>query len=242
MPDAANNRVLHVQEPFLNGTKTEASVFCSNFRMNQPNDLALSVTKRDIIYLSGQNFIADTNAGVSGDLWTCIGNDTFQFSQQMLAIAGIHRTNGIETSPDGRFLYLSSAENSGGEVISNRIFRFALNEDGRLQNAVPELFFDFTGEEAAIDVDGMRTDTEGNLYVTRNGAGKVVKLSAKGELLLVIELPGNAGPSNLEFGGADGKTLFAIGRCLDDADLGCANHIELDSTGAAFANLQIPSY
>lgn len=140
--------------------------------MNQPNDLALSVTNPNTIYLSGQNFIADTNAGVSGDLWTCIGNRTFQFSPQILAIADIHRTNGIETSPDGQFLYLSSAENSGGAVISNRIFRFRLNEDGTLVNAVPQLFFDFTGEEAAIDIDGMRADTEGNLFVTRNGAGR----------------------------------------------------------------------
>ena len=206
--------------------------------MNQPNDLALSVTNPDIIYLSGQNFSADTTAGLSGDLWTCIGNRTLQFSQQILAIANIHRTNGIETSPNGQFLYLSSAENSGGAVISNRIFRFGLNEDGTLKNAVPELFFDFTGAEAAIDIDGMRTDTEGNLFVTRNGAGRVVKLSPDGQLLLNIELEGNAGPSNLEFGSFEGSTLFAIGRCLDSASIGCANSIELNSVGKAFANLQ----
>ena len=206
--------------------------------MNQPNDLALSVTNSDIIYLSGQNFVADTVAGISGDLWTCIGNRTFQFSQQILAIANIHRTNGIETSPDGQFLYLSSAENRGGEVIANRIFKFTLNEDGSIRNAVPTLFFDFIGEEAAVDIDGMRTDTEGNLYVTRNGAGKIVKLSPDGELLLVIELPGNAGPTNLEFGGIEGKMLFAVGRCEDEIGAGCANLIVLDSIGKAFANLQ----
>ena len=238
--DANNSRVLDVRGSFLNGSSSDepaVTTFCSNPDMLQPNDLALSVRNFETIYLSGQNFTANTTAGESGDLWTCIGQETIQFPPELLAEADIHRTNGIETSPDGSYLYLSSGENVDFTVVANRIFRFKLDERGRIEEELPELFFDFTGDEAAIDVDGIRTDTDGNLYVTRNGAGQVVKLSPSGELMLVIDLPGNGGPTNVELGGPDGQTLFAVGRC-SEAIAGCVNAIELDAVGKAFANLQ----
>jgi gluconolactonase len=216
--------------------------------MLQPNDLALSALHPKLIYLSGQNFSADTTAGASGDLWTCNGNGNgsssstaSRFPPSLLAAADIHRTNGIETSPDGRSLYLSSATNVGGEVVANRIYRFATDEStgALLQQPPPTAFFNFTGAEAAVDIDGMRVDVHGNLFVTRNGAGRVVKISPEGQLLQVIALPGMGGPSNLEFGGAGGTTLFAVGKCAANATVGCAASFETDeSVGKAFANLQ----
>ncbi len=46
------------------------------------------------------------------------------------------------------------------------------------------------------------------------------------------------GPSNLEFGGADGKTLFAVGRCKANATIGCAAKFEGKTVGKAFSLLQ----
>jgi len=212
--------------------------FCADPRMLQPNDLALSTMRDTLIFLSGQNFTADTTAGVSGDLWTCDGGLATQFPPSILAAAGIHRTNGIETSPDGKFLYLSSAKNVGDVVVQNVLFRFALDPNtGSLLEQAPTLFFDFTDSEAT-DIDGMRTDTDGNLFVTRNGDGKVVKLSPDGKLQLAIVLPNMGGPSNLEFGGPKGSTLFAIGKCASNATIGCAASFETDSVGKAFSTLQ----
>jgi gluconolactonase len=56
-------------------------------------------------------------------------------------------------------------------------------------------------------LDGMRCDVDGNLYITRHGAGKVMKLSPSGSVLMTLELPGSM-PSNLCFGGPDGKTVY----------------------------------
>lgn len=235
--DATNKRVL----AFTPSNK-DLNNFCADARMLQPNDLALSAMRDTLIFLSGQDFITDTIAGKSGDLWTCDGGLTIQFPPDILAAANIHRTNGIETSPDGEVLYLSSATNVGGAVVANRIFKFALNKyTGNLLLQPPTLFFDFV-DTAATDVDGMRTDVEGNLYVTRNGLGSIVKLSPEGEVLLEIELPGMGGPSNLEFGGKYGKTLVAIGKCADDATKGCAASFENDVVGKAFATLQQGQY
>jgi gluconolactonase len=207
--------------------------------MLQPNDLAVSVPRPTLIYLSGQNFSADTTAGASGDLWTCDGSTATPFPVELLAGADIHRTNGIETSPCGQFLYLSSAKNVAGAVVANRVHRFAINPDtGALDEQQPAVFFDFTGDDAAVDIDGMRTDVEGNLFVTRNGKGQVFKISPTGQLLMVINLPGMGGPSNLEFGGAEGKTLFAIGKCAANAAAGCAASFETGSVGKAFKSLQ----
>jgi gluconolactonase len=230
--DAANKRVLSVQG-------ADVSTFCTDERMLQPNDLAVSVLRPTLIYLSGQNYSADTTAGASGDLWTCDGGITTPFPAELLAGADIHRTNGIETSPCGQFLYLSSATNVAGAVVANRIIRFTINTDtGALVEEQPTVFFDFTGDGAAVDIDGMRTDVEGNLFVTRNGKGQVFEISPKGQLLMVINLPGMGGPSNLEFGGAEGKTLFAIGKCVANATAGCAVSFEAASVGKAFMSLQ----
>ncbi|ERF71483.1 hypothetical protein EPUS_00472 [Endocarpon pusillum Z07020] len=230
--DANNSRVLSVKD-------ARSSTFCTDAAMLQPNDLALSVNIPEMIYLSGQNFTETTIAGQHGALWTCAGSTAMQFPPALLAQADVHRTNGIETSPCGRHLYLSSATNVAGNVTANRIYRFNIHTPtGILISQTPSVFYEFTGADAAIDIDGMRADVRGNLYVTRNGDGKIVKLSPEGQLLMTINLPGMGGPSNLEFGGAEGKTLFAVGSCKANATIGCAAKFEGETVGKAFRLLQ----
>ena len=53
----------------------------------------------------------------------------------------------------------------------------------------------------------MRCDADGNLYVARYGKGTVVKLSPKAEILQEIDVLGKQ-PSNLCFGGPDGRTVY----------------------------------
>jgi sugar lactone lactonase YvrE len=48
---------------------------------------------------------------------------------------------------------------------------------------------------------------DGNLYVTRYGKGTVVKLSPDGKVLREIDVLGPS-PSNLCFGGPDGRTVY----------------------------------
>ena len=48
---------------------------------------------------------------------------------------------------------------------------------------------------------------DGNLYITRHGKGTVVKMAPSGELLQEINVL-RAKPSNLCFGGPDGRTVY----------------------------------
>ncbi|KKZ65235.1 hypothetical protein EMCG_08944 [[Emmonsia] crescens] len=193
-------------------------------------------------FLAGARFVKGgektTVAGEHGDLWTCDGNKATQFSPAILKKADIHRTNGIEVEPKGEFLYLSSAANVKSVVGNLKIFKFALDkETGALLEKDPVVFHDFSHEKDA-DLDGMRTDVDGNLYVSLNGAGKIAKLDPSGKLLQYITTPGVKGPSNLELGGKDGKTLFAVGRCDNkDKTPGCAASIDVDKPGRAFTSL-----
>ena len=76
--------------------------------------------------------------------------------------------------------------------------------------------------------DGHRCDVDGNLYVTRYGKGTVVKLSPKGEILREINVLGKR-PSNLCFGGPDGRTIY-----VTEVDSTRLVAFRVDRPGAAY--------
>ncbi len=159
-----------------------AHVFAKNDEMNQPNDLAIAS--------DGTLFASDPNwREGTGQLWR-IDRDgtTTRLAKDM------GTTNGIEVSPDDKTLYVNESK-------QRNIWAFDINPDKTLSNK--RLFKQFPDH----GFDGMRCDVDGNLYVTRHGKGTVVKLSPSGELLREIELQGTR-PSNICFGGTDGRTAF----------------------------------
>merc|ERR1712242_280450 len=84
------------------------------------------------------------------------------------------------------------------------------------------------------DSDGMRTDVQGNLHVTRNGGGKISVLSPTGQLLKELSLPNIAAVTNLAFGGANGTTIYAVGRCSPAGwgnGNGCIDVVSSDYSG-----------
>jgi len=187
---------------------------CSDSRMRSqgvPNDLALS--KSGLLFLSGQDW-----GSVSGALWLCRAN-----GQAVLLEGSMGRTNGIALSPDDSTLYLTEAT---GSPVSNpsdstgqRIWKYDVSVDGSISNK--QEFFNFATDmpqpEANVDADGMRTDVEGNLYVTRNGGSKVTVISPQGNRLRDIPLSRTNSPTNLAFGGAQGDSLYVVGRCAGSA-------------------------
>ena len=56
-------------------------------------------------------------------------------------------------------------------------------------------------------MDGMRCDMKGNLYITMYEKGTVIKVSSSGKILQEITLIGKT-PTNLTFGGKDGRTVY----------------------------------
>ncbi|PIA14896.1 calcium-dependent phosphotriesterase [Coemansia reversa NRRL 1564] len=230
--DAGMHQVYRLtQRQSSDGTFKKAKVFCGDKEMLQPNDIAIAPSSGRI-FLSGMNYNSDTQIG-DGDLWTC------DKKGKATKLGQFYRTNGIEISPDEKTLYLSEAQNSGGTVIGNRILAFDLDaSSGAVTNKRTFVNFGDLDDSAAIDIDGMRTDTDGNLYVTRNGLGKVAIFSSTGELTAYISLPSIVAVTSLEFGGSSGSDLYMVGKCKEDENKGCVDVYSSTAKGRAYNNLQ----
>ena len=150
--------------------------------MNQPNDLAIGAN--DILYASDPNWGAST-----GQIWRVDTDGTVTLLE-----ADMGTTNGIEVSPDEKVLYVN-------ESAQRNVWAYDLSPEGGVSNK--RLLIQFPD----FNMDGMRCDIEGNLYITRHGKGTVAKLSPAGEVLLEVELTGKL-CSNIAFGGPDGRTCY----------------------------------
>ncbi len=164
-------------------TKTrKVSVFANEATMNQPNDLAIAP--------DGTLYASDPNWGKStGQIWRV------STKGKITKVASdMGTTNGVEVSPDGKHLYVN-------ESVQRNVWAFDIGKDGslskkRLLKQFPDHGF-----------DGMRCDVKGNLYITRYGKGTVVVMTPEAEILKEVSVLG-ARPSNLCFGGPDGRTVY----------------------------------
>tara|TARA_Y100001954_G_C15730735_1_gene563154 strand:- start:288 stop:1187 length:900 start_codon:yes stop_codon:yes gene_type:complete len=163
------------------GTRA-VEVLAHESKMNQPNDLAIAPNGR--LYASDPNWGAKT-----GQLWRIDPDGT---TTRLATDMGT--TNGVEVSPDGKRLYVN-------ESVQRNVWVFDIQPDGGVANK--RLLQQFPDH----GFDGMRCDADGNLYITRYGKGTVAVLSPEGELLREINVLG-ARPSNLCFGGPDGRTVY----------------------------------
>ncbi|MBL8213144.1 MAG: SMP-30/gluconolactonase/LRE family protein [Bryobacterales bacterium] len=162
-------------------------VFAHEPTMNQPNDLAMA--PNGMLYASDPNWKEST-----GQLWRI---DTKGRIKKIAADMGT--TNGIEVSPDGSKLYVN-------ESVQRNVWVFDILPNGDITNKRKLADFPDFG------FDGMRCDVKGNLYITRHGKGTVVVLSPEGKVLREIDVLGKM-PTNLTFGGPDGRTVY-----VTDAD------------------------
>lgn len=106
--------------------------------------------------------------------------------------------NGLALSPDEKTLYI-------GNVNSREITSFSLADDGAIDASSSKLFATTTGNT----LDGMAVDCAGNLYASTQTGVEV--LSPAGMPVGTIQT-GEA--SNVTFGGADRKTLYATSRSV----------------------------
>lgn len=158
------------------------SVHAHEPAMNQPNDLT--------IMEDGTLFASDPNwADGTGQVWRIDTDGTVT-----LVAPNMGTTNGIEVSPDEKHLYVN-------ESVQLNLWVFDIEPDKSLSNKRLFRKFDDFG------FDGMRCDIDGNLYITRYSKGTVVKLSPKADVLEEIDVLG-AKPSNICFGGPDGRTAY----------------------------------
>ena len=163
-------------------TSKQLSVYAHDSTMNQPNDIAID--SKDRLYASDPNWKAGT-----GRIWR-IDTD----GKPTVLEDSMGTTNGIEVTPDEKTLYVN-------ESVQRKVWAYDLSSGGSVSNK--RLLMEFPD----FGMDGMRCDVDGNLYIARHGKGVVAKVSSKGQLLKEIILQGKK-PSNIAFGGPDGRTAY----------------------------------
>lgn len=166
----------------IDPTNRSTTVFAHGDAMNQPNDLALG--PNGTLYASDPNWDEGT-----GQLWRITPD-----GRVSLLGSGLGTTNGIEVGPDGDILYVAESE-------QRMIWKYTISSEGGLEKKRLFAQFDDHG------LDGMRSDVDGNLYVTRHGKGTVVKLSPDGAVLQEVDVLGER-PTNICIGGVDGTTAY----------------------------------
>ena len=184
----------------------QLSIHAFNPAMYQPNDL--SITRDGTLFASDPDWSTST-----GQVWRI---DTDGSTHLLEAHMGT--TNGIEVSPCEKRLYVN-------ESVQRRIWAYDLTRTGELLNK--RLLIEFSDH----GLDGMRCDIDGNLYVTRYGCGLIAKVSPEGQVVTEIEVGGRQ-PTNLAFGGTDGRTCYV---CV--ADLGNIHRFRVDVPGRAWPML-----
>ena len=182
---------------------TQPMVWAYNPEMSQPNDLAIA--PNGTIYLSDPNW----NEG-TGRIWMI--ND---LKEIIVLEENMGTTNGIEVSPDGKKLYVN-------ESVQGNVWEYDIHKDGSLSNKTKFISFNDFG------MDGMRCDNQGNLYITRYDKGTVVIVSPTAKIIKEVQLKGKK-PSNITFGGKNGKTCF-----VTMADRGCFETFAALNSGAFY--------
>ena len=183
--DYVNHNILKIDATSLTNRAPEqpkVEVFAHSPQMNQPNDIA--ITANGTLFASDPNWKSN-----SGQLWRITPNGKVTLLEK-----GMGTTNGIEVSPNNQTLYVN-------ESVQGNVWQYQLSENGNISNKKLLIHFDEGG------LDGMRTDKRGNLYIARYGKGVIAIVSPSGKLLREVKLKGQY-PTNVAFGGTDGKTVF----------------------------------
>jgi sugar lactone lactonase YvrE len=166
-------------------------VYFHSDQFNQPNDMAIAAD--GTIYASDPSWRRR-----DGQVWRITrGPDGNGVGEVMASDRRMGTTNGIDLSPDGKTLYVDESE-------TREIWAYRL-EGAKL--AAPRLVKKF----ADFSLDGLRTDIDGRLFVARILGGTLAMLAPDGTVLREIPLQAKE-PTNLAFGGPDGRTVFVTQR------------------------------
>lgn len=158
---------------------------------NQPNDMTIAAD--GTIYASDPHWKKRT-----GQVWKISQSTDGKVSGATMASPRtMSTTNGIDLSPDGKTVYV-------GESTTREIWAYRIDGSNLVSPRLVKKFPDH-------DIDGIRTDVDGRIYVARMSKGTVVVLTDRGNIEREIPLTATE-PSNLAFGGVDGRTIYVTQR------------------------------
>ena len=168
---------------------------------NHPNDIVFTDEGGAYITTSGP-FVAAAKQIVGGVYFRGPGAAGF-----VEVADDVHFGNGIVVINDGNTLLVA-------ETNANRILSFEIADDGTLSNR--QLFARMTDmlpgpaqPSIWLGPDGMKVDSQGNIFVAYYMGGHVVKMSSEGEFLQSFEILG-IGVTNLTFY-PDDNTMYVTG-------------------------------
>jgi signal peptidase len=166
-------------------------VYFHSAQFHQPNDLAVAAD--GTLYVSDPDF----PNGKTGRVWRITRNADGSGHGEIMDrdIPGeMGTTNGIDLSPDGNTLYVS--ESNALMVLSYRI------DGSHLRDR--QIVIQFGDHK---EVDGLRTDVDGRIFLARPSAQQIVILKTDHSVAQTVKTL-KLNPNNLTFGGADGRTVF----------------------------------
>jgi gluconolactonase len=199
----------------LDGSLTVLANSFQGRRLNRPNDV---VVKSDgCIY-----FTDPWTSPLAPEQWDLTFAGVYRLTPDLGTLSLLSDDfivpNGLAFSPDESVLYINDSRR-------RHIRAFDLLPNGTLAKQTDRVFADLGGEEPGVP-DGMKVDSEGNVYC--GGAGGIWILDARGTKLGRI-VHGAPATTNLAFGGDDWKTLYFTSR----------NH--LGAVNVKIAGLPVPT-
>lgn len=167
-------------------------------RLYRPNDV--------VVRSDGCIYFTDPWTGTAApEEWDLTVSGVYRVTPDLgtktLLISDFALPNGLAFSPDESVLYIN-------DTRRGHIRAFDLAPNGTLAKHTDRVFVDLRGDEPGVP-DGMKVDTEGNVYC--GGPGGIWIIDPTGEKLGRI-VHGASATTNLAFGGDDWKTLYFTSR------------------------------
>jgi gluconolactonase len=166
-------------------------------RLLRPNDV---VVKSD-----GSIFFTDPGGNNAPDQWDVTVSGVYRVSADLgtmsLIVPDMVRPNGLAFSPDENILYVADSRR-------RHIRAYDMLPNGTTALETSRVFVDLNGSEPGVP-DGIKVDTQGNVY--SGGAGGLFIIDKSGKKLGRI-VHGHPATTNVAFGGDDWRTLYFTSR------------------------------